>query len=94
MSEYDTNTIAAHQAALNFSSLLYMLPMSIAMALTIVIGFEAGAKRFTDAKQYTRIGIISAVTLASLFAVLLFLFSHKVAGVACPHKFISWPGVK
>lgn len=81
MSEYDTNTIAAHQAALNFSSLLYMLPMSIAMALTIVIGFEAGAKRFTDAKQYTRIGIISAVTLASLFAVLLFLFNHKVAGM-------------
>lgn len=89
MSEYDTNTIAAHQAALNFASLLYMLPMSIAMALTIVVGFEAGAKRFTDAKQYTRIGIISDVNLAALFAVLLFLFNHKVAGM-----YFDEPGVR
>jgi MATE family multidrug resistance protein len=81
MSEYDTNTIAAHQAALNFASLLYMLPLSIAMALTIVVGFEAGAQRFTDAWQYTRIGIIAAVSVAALFAVLLFLFNHKVAGM-------------
>ncbi|GAC42545.1 MATE family efflux transporter [Paenibacillus popilliae] len=89
MSEYDTNTIAAHQAALNFASLFYMLPMSTAMALTIVVGFEAGAKRFTDAKQYTRIGIIAAVTLAALFAVLLFLFNHKVAGM-----YFDEPGVR
>lgn len=43
MSHFDTVTIASHQAAMNFASLLYMPPLSVSMALTIVVGFEAGA---------------------------------------------------
>ncbi|MER2259217.1 MAG: MATE family efflux transporter, partial [Priestia megaterium] len=42
MSSYNTITIASHQAAINFASFLYMIPLSISMALTIVVGFEAG----------------------------------------------------
>ena len=53
MSAFDTVTIAAHQAALNFASLLYMVPLSMSMALTILVGFEVGGKRFSDAKQYS-----------------------------------------
>src|SRR3954454_10102549 len=34
MSEFDTITIASHQIAMNFSSLLYMIPLSISMTLT------------------------------------------------------------
>ena len=56
MSEYDTITIASHQIAMNFASLLYMIPLSISMALTIVIGFEVGAKRYKDAREYSFIG--------------------------------------
>lgn len=81
MSAYDTVTIASHQAAINFASFLYMIPLSISMALTIVVGFEAGAKRFEDAKMYSRIGILLAVCLALLGAVFLFLFKEKVAAL-------------
>lgn len=81
MSEYDTATIAAHQSALNFASLLYMLPMSIAMSLTILVGFEVGAKRYRDAKTYARLGIFTAVGLSSLCAVFLFMFHNEVAGM-------------
>ncbi|WP_025693298.1 MATE family efflux transporter, partial [Paenibacillus zanthoxyli] len=42
MSRFDTMTIAAHQAAINFASMLYMIPLSICMSLTILVGFEAG----------------------------------------------------
>src|SRR5699024_5046641 len=35
MSVYSTYTIAAHQAAINFASLLYMVPLSVGMGLTI-----------------------------------------------------------
>ncbi|SMG23985.1 MATE family efflux transporter [Paenibacillus aquistagni] len=84
MSNYDTITIASHQAAMNFASLLYMLPLSVAMSLTILVGFEVGAKRYEDAKQYARLGIGSAIGLSALCAVLLFLFSSDVAALYNP----------
>lgn len=81
MSEYDTITIASHQSALNFASLLYMLPLSIAISLTILIGFEVGAKRFEDAIQYARIGLFAALGLACFTAILLLLFRTEIAGL-------------
>ncbi|CAM3301582.1 MATE family efflux transporter [Brevibacillus invocatus] len=80
MSEYSTITIAAHQAAINFASFIYMVPMSISMALTILVGFEVGAKRYKDAKQYSYLGIGSALLLALLFAVVLYVYNEQVAG--------------
>lgn len=79
MSQFNTATIAAHQAALNFASLVYMLPLSISMALTILVGFEAGAKRPKDARQYSYLGLGSALLLGTACAVLLLLFNGQVA---------------
>ena len=81
MSRFDTVTIAAHQAALNFASTLYMLPVSICMALTILVGFENGAGRLKDAKQYSLIGIGGAALLSLLTAVVLLVFGEQIAGV-------------
>ncbi|WP_019120942.1 MATE family efflux transporter [Brevibacillus massiliensis] len=81
MSQFNTITIAAHQAAMNFASFIYMVPMSISMALTILVGFEAGAKRFKDARQYSYLGISIALVMAALFAVGLLLFNEQVAGL-------------
>lgn len=80
MSQYNTITIAAHQAAMNFASFLYMIPLSISMGLTILIGFEVGAKRYQDARQYSFLGIGMAVALAALCSIGLFIFSKQVAG--------------
>lgn len=57
MSSFNTVTIAAHQAAMNFASLLYMVPLSISTALTILVGFEVGAKRYKDARHYSYLEI-------------------------------------
>lgn len=81
MSRFDTVTIAAHQAALNFASTLYMLPLSICMALTILVGFENGAGRLKDAKQYSVLGIGGAVALSLITAVILLVFGEQIAGV-------------
>ncbi len=79
MSSFDTVTIASHQVALNFASLLYMIPLSISMALTILVGFEIGAGRIKDAKQYTYMGVLSAVFLSTVCAVFLYFFRAEVA---------------
>ncbi|MDG5470555.1 MATE family efflux transporter [Jeotgalibacillus sp. ET6] len=81
MSNYSTEVIAAHQAAINFSSFLYMIPLSIAMALTIVVGFEVGANRMKDAKQYGWMGVGTAVTISSILGIIVFFFREPVASM-------------
>lgn len=81
MSRFDTLTIAAHQAANNFASTLYMVPLSICLAMTILVGFEVGAGRMKDARQYGKIGVGSAIALSLLTAVILMVFRRGVAGL-------------
>lgn len=81
MSQFNTATIAAHQAAINFASFVYMVPLSISMALTILIGFEVGAQRYRDARQYSYMGILMALGMAIIVGVGLYLFSEQVAGL-------------
>lgn len=81
MSEFNTATIAAHQAALNFASLVYMLPLSISMALTILVGFEVGARRLADARQYSYLGIAGALLLGTGCAFILVFFRAPVASM-------------
>ncbi|PGS48847.1 MATE family efflux transporter [Bacillus sp. AFS041924] len=80
LSEFDTKTIAAHTVAMNFASLLYMVPLSISMALTIVVGYEVGARDFQNAKVYSKIGLVMAVSIASVFGIIIYLFRYNVAG--------------
>ncbi|GAB6988626.1 MATE family efflux transporter [Paenibacillus pini] len=81
MSRFDTITIAAHQAAMNFATTLYMIPLSISMTLTILVGFEKGAGRLKDARQYAKLGISTAVLLSLITAMVLLLFGRFVAGI-------------
>ena len=76
MAKFGTIAIAAHQAAINFTSLLYMLPLSFSLALTILVGIKVGAKEYKEAADYGRIGIMTNLTLA-LFFVLLLAFGRE-----------------
>ncbi|WP_028781865.1 MATE family efflux transporter [Thalassobacillus devorans] len=79
MTAYDTYTIAAHQAAINFASLLYMIPLSIAFTLTIAVGFETGANRHKDARTYSYLGILTAVAMSVLAGLILYVFDDAIA---------------
>lgn len=67
VAKFGTNVIAAHQAALNFSSLIYMVPLSFSLALTIVTGVEAGAGRWRDARDYTVLGLELSLACAAIY---------------------------
>ncbi|KIL44112.1 MATE family efflux transporter [Jeotgalibacillus soli] len=81
MSTFSTEIVAAHQAAINFSSFLYMIPLSISMALTIVVGFEVGGKRMKDAMQYSWMGISAAVIVSVLLGIALLFLREQVASI-------------
>ncbi|WP_018933956.1 MATE family efflux transporter [Gracilibacillus lacisalsi] len=85
LSVYSTNTIAAHQAAINFASFLYMIPLSIAMSLTIAVGFEVGAKRVQDARTYSYMGILFGVVIAFLAGGIIYLMDDQVARLYSDH---------
>ncbi|ASK60924.1 MATE family efflux transporter [Virgibacillus phasianinus] len=81
MSVYSTYTIAAHQAAINFASLLYMIPLSVGMALTIAVGYELGGKRFGEARTYGYIGISGGLFIALFAGLVLYVFNDMVANL-------------
>ncbi|SEI88597.1 multidrug resistance protein, MATE family [Propionispira arboris] len=79
MTVYGTGVIAAHQAALNFTTMVYMIPLSISMTLTILVGFEIGAKRLKDAKKYSYMGVGLSMLVASTLAIVLIQFKGAIA---------------
>ncbi|MDQ0223628.1 MATE family efflux transporter [Streptococcus moroccensis] len=81
MAKYSTALIASHQAAMNFASLMYAFPVSIATALPIAVSYEVGARRYEEARQYARIGRLLAFGFVSITLIFLFLFRYKVAAL-------------
>lgn len=76
---FSTVTIAAHQAAITFTNLMFMLPLSISMALTILVAYEVGARRLAAARQYSRFGVTGAVLLMAVCSVFLYILREPIA---------------
>ncbi|WP_026581174.1 MATE family efflux transporter [Bacillus sp. J33] len=81
ISKFSVTTIAAYQSALNIVSFLYMIPISISMAQTVLVGFEVGAGRYKDAKAYSWLGIYLAMLIALFTGLLVVLFRYEVAAL-------------
>jgi MATE family multidrug resistance protein len=80
LSKFNITTIAAYQSALNIVSFLYMIPISISMALTVLVGYEVGAGRYKDAKTYSWLGINLSILFALVTGLLVIIFRYEVAG--------------
>lgn len=71
--------VAAHQVAINFSSLIFMLPMSIGAAASIRVGHRLGENNVEGAMIASRVALIVAVILSLFTAALTLLFREQVA---------------
>lgn len=81
LSRYGTDALAAYQIADNFASLVYMLPVSCSMALTILIATAVGAGNMDMAKRYKKAGFIVALTGAAITASFTVLFRTHIGSV-------------
>lgn len=70
--------VAAHQVAINFSSLVFMLPMSIASAVSIRVGYQLGKHSVEGAKISSHVGLILAVSTAMVTAGLTVYFRDSI----------------
>ncbi|WP_354625676.1 MATE family efflux transporter [Psychromonas sp. MME2] len=73
------NIVAAHQIAINFSSMVFMLPLSIANAVSIRVGFNLGKGNPNDAKQSSYAGFTLALGTAICTALLTVYFREDIA---------------
>ena len=73
------NVVASHQIAINFSSMIFMLPMSIANAVSIRVGFNLGQKNNTNAKHASYAGLGIGLGLSILTAISTVIFREQIA---------------
>ncbi|WP_372613473.1 MATE family efflux transporter [Halomonas sp.] len=71
-------TVAAHQIALNYTSILFMLPLSLSMALTVRVGNTLGQGRPDFARLVAWNGILISLAIAALNSLLLWLTAEPV----------------
>ena len=71
--------VASHQITMNFSSMVFMLPMSIASAVSIRVGFNLGQKNDYGAKVATYSGLAIGLGLSAISALLTVIFRYEIA---------------
>lgn len=73
------NVVASHQIAINFSSMVFMLPVSIANAVSIRVGFNLGQKNNHYAKQASYAGLAIGLGLSFFTAIATVIFKEQIA---------------
>ncbi|WP_223421962.1 MATE family efflux transporter [Alcanivorax limicola] len=73
--------VASHQIALNFASLLFMVPLSMAIAVTVRIGHERGRKDHAAVVRATGTALWLTMLCGLTAALLLLLLRHQVPAI-------------
>lgn len=71
--------VASHQIALNFSSIVFMVPLSIGIAVSIRVGYYLGRNEPIQSAVVSKIGLILGFSLASVTALLTVLLRKNIA---------------
>ena len=73
--------VAGHQIALNFSSLVFMIPYSLGMAITVRVGQALGRQQPREARFVAGVGMGTALVWAGISASLILLLREQIATV-------------
>lgn len=73
--------VAGHQIALNFSSLVFMIPYSLGMAITVRVGQALGRGQPREARFVSGVGMGTALVWACISASLILLLRGPIATV-------------
>ena len=81
MAKFSSLIIASHQAAMNFSNLMYAFPMSISTSMSIIVSYEIGANRPDDVKKFCKLGRLTALCIAGFTFLFLYILRDRVAAL-------------
>ncbi|WP_324099786.1 MATE family efflux transporter [Acinetobacter guillouiae] len=74
-------TVAAHQIALSITSQLFMIPMSLALALTIRTGTYFGEKNWYAMRKVQKVGLMTSTLFALITMLLLLILRPQIVSV-------------
>ena len=75
-----TEITAAHQIAINFASTMFMVPLALSAATTILVGQQIGAGKFKEARIGGAVGIMLCAGFMFLSAAFLLIFRNTIVG--------------
>ncbi len=73
--------MAAHQIALNYASLMFMVPLGLGMAITVRVGQAVGRKRMAAARRAGYVGMAMAVGAMGLSAAFMLLVPGRIVAL-------------
>lgn len=81
MGMFGTTALAAHQIALNFASVTFMVPLGVGMAATVRVGMAVGAGDHHAARRAGIVAMAMGVGFVSLCGVAMALGGPQIAGL-------------
>ncbi|OOF55333.1 MATE family efflux transporter [Rodentibacter myodis] len=81
LSPLGATIVASHQIALNTSSFIFMFPMSIGMASTILVGQALGAGSPKKAKKMAYTALMLGLTITVITAFITIFFRYEIAAI-------------
>lgn len=81
LAPFGPTVVSSHQIALNFSSIVFMVPLSLSMAVTIKVGFAVGKQSYAEAKERCKYSVILGLLIAVFTAGLTLIFRTQVAHI-------------
>jgi MATE family multidrug resistance protein len=76
-----TLVVSAHQITMTFSGLIFMIPLSIAMACTIRVGQLSGANQPDNAWFSTKAAILVTTSIAVITSITIWLLTTQIAQI-------------
>ena len=73
--------LAAHQVALNWASISYMVPLGVSAAAAVSVGHAVGAGNGARARRAGWLGILTSVVFMSFSGLAFLLFARQLVGV-------------
>ena len=79
LAPFGSEIVASHQIALNFSGLVFMVPLSIALAVTIKVGTSVGENQLQQAKEMCTNSMFLGFIIAIITATITIVFKEQIA---------------
>ena len=79
LSPLGPQVIAGHQIVLNATSLLFMVPLSLGMALTLRVSYLIGAQNLDAARLLARSSLVLALGISFISAPIIYFGRHLIA---------------
>lgn len=81
LSGYNSIVVASHQITLNVVSIVFTVPFSLGIALTIRVGFLLGSKQVVDARFTSYLGVGLAIIYGIVIGIILWFFTANIVSL-------------